>query len=271
MKARHRRGVASLRGAGTAVVLGSGLDGVCESFPCEGTLRFEDVRGLSPAGVPGHRGEFRRSRVHDRSFLFVRGRKHHYESGDREIRELVAFIHSLDVRDVIFTSAAGSLTPHITPGELVIADDIIDLQFRRPEGPHTPRPTGGALTERERGACRRDLRLDPELNGLLRRAAAVARVPLTGATLAGCAGPAYETAAEIIAIRRLGADAATMSLAPECCWANRYGLRVAALASISNLGTGISTEKLRHGEVLARGELGSGQLERLLIQFFKII
>jgi purine-nucleoside phosphorylase len=63
------------------------------------------------------------------------------------------------------------------------------------------------------------------------------------------AGPGYETPAEIRALERLGADMVCMSTVPEALAARDAGLRVVALAAVSNRGAG-KGPPLRHEEVL---------------------
>ena len=63
-------------------------------------------------------------------------------------------------------------------------------------------------------------------------------------------GPCYETAAEIRAYERLGADAIGMSTVPETIVANYLGMKVLGIACITNMATGIAKEKHTHEEVV---------------------
>jgi len=63
-------------------------------------------------------------------------------------------------------------------------------------------------------------------------------------------GPCYETAAEIQAYARLGADAIGMSTVPETIVANYLGMKVIGIACITNMATGIAKEKHTHEEVM---------------------
>jgi purine-nucleoside phosphorylase len=77
-------------------------------------------------------------------------------------------------------------------------------------------------------------------------------------------GPSYETPAEIRMLRRLGADAVGMSTVPEVLAARQCGLRVLAVATISNRAAGLSRRPLSHQEVLEVGQRASHGLARLL-------
>jgi len=92
---------------------------------------------------------------------------------------------------------------------------------------------------------------DESLRRLLKQAAQCARLKAqSGVYLAVC-GPSYETAAEIRAFGRLGADAVGMSTVPEAIVARQCGLRVAALSCITNPAAGRTQRPLSHAEVLA--------------------
>jgi purine-nucleoside phosphorylase len=63
-------------------------------------------------------------------------------------------------------------------------------------------------------------------------------------------GPSYETPAEIVAFRTLGADAVGMSTVPEAIVARHMNLEVLGLSCISNLAAGMLPQSLSEAEVL---------------------
>ncbi|MCX6905259.1 MAG: purine-nucleoside phosphorylase, partial [Verrucomicrobia bacterium] len=80
----------------------------------------------------------------------------------------------------------------------------------------------------------------------------------------------YETPAEIRAFATLGADAVGMSTVPEAVVARQCGLRVAALACITNLAAGRSKQALSHTEVLSVGEAGAATASCVLEEFVRL-
>ncbi len=235
-----------------AIILGSGLDGSCDGYPVALSLDFGEVPGLSPSSVSGHRGEFRECDVCGRPCLFILGRKHLYEDCQEEIRALVRFVASLGVRDLLITSAAGSLDRRFSPGEFVLVDDIVDFQFRKSwSGQRDP------------------LSLDQPLMLRLGEAALEVGLPLHRGTLACCPGPAFETRAEVQALQHTGATLVSMSGAPEVHYANLIGLKVALLCLTTNFGTGLSIRPPCHQEVLEVGREASKAMNRLIGQLVK--
>ena len=65
----------------------------------------------------------------------------------------------------------------------------------------------------------------------------------------GFSGPTYETPAEIVMSRTLGADAVGMSTVPEAIVARHSGLRIFCISCITNLAAGMQSN-LNHDEVV---------------------
>jgi purine-nucleoside phosphorylase len=64
--------------------------------------------------------------------------------------------------------------------------------------------------------------------------------------------------------RNLGGHAACMSTVPEALAARRLGLDVLAISCISNLGTGLAREPLRHDDVTEAAASTGGPFAALL-------
>lgn len=83
-------------------------------------------------------------------------------------------------------------------------------------------------------------------------------------------GPSFETAADVRAAQALGADMAGMAIVPEAILARRCGLRVLALATITNLGAGLRQEPVTLEARMRTGAASAHALSRLLGKFFEI-
>src|ERR1051326_483069 len=173
-------------------------------------------------------------------------------------------LRRLGVEILVLTNAAGSVRRSIGPGRLMLIIDHINLLGMKPlcganadsYGPRFPNM---------RDAYDRDLR------SLMLRAAKRARITLAEGTYLACPGPSFETAAEIRAFSRLGADAVGMSTVPEAIVARHCGLRVAGLSVITNFAEGMAATAPSHEETLAVAGKASRQMARLLIEFLKAL
>ena len=252
----------SLGGVEFAVLLGSGLGVLSDDYPLEATIRFEDVPGLTHPDIMGHAGEIQRRLVGSRPCLLVRGRKHHYEGKTEEIECMIRFLHSAGVRKLLVTSAAGSLTPTLEPGGLVVVEQILDCQFRPPS--HIIASVHAPGDPSRPGPAGRRLVLDASLTRCLARSAAYTGISATPGTLSSWPGPAYETRAEVHALQTAGVSVASMSAAPEVAVANALGIQVACLVVVTNWVTGVSPTRLSHEQVLEAGRSVAADLGRLI-------
>ena len=77
-------------------------------------------------------------------------------------------------------------------------------------------------------------------------------------------GPAYETPAEILMMRTIGADLVGMSTVPEAIAAHALGAKVLGISLVTNAAAGITGEKLNHKEVIEAGKASAGLMGALL-------
>jgi purine nucleoside phosphorylase len=83
-------------------------------------------------------------------------------------------------------------------------------------------------------------------------------------------GPSFETPAEIVAARTLGAELVGMSLVPEVIIARHVGLRVLAISMVTSYAAGVSSEVVdREARMRIAGAMTSS-LTRVLAKFFEI-
>jgi purine-nucleoside phosphorylase len=260
-----------------AVIAGSGLEGIGDSFQVNDTTVFDEIDGLGACTVTGHAGKVLVCESGAREFFLVLGRRHVYEGGRYGMGWLIQWLARRGAGGLVVVSAAGGLRKSYPPGELVSVDGIIDLQnfplLQRETWP-VPRPqkdTGRVeLAAAERGLGCPHAAPSPGLTAAVREAAVLAGVPLGRGTLACCAGPAYETPAEVVYLKRVGADLATMSSAPEVLFACRTGLEVAVIGAVTNYATRIGTAPVEHAGVLEKAGAMCEPLSRIIAELIEI-
>jgi purine-nucleoside phosphorylase len=228
-----------------AVLLGSGWGRLNDALQPRAELDYAELPAFPALGVSGHSGRLRVGTVAGADVLILSGRKHTYEDGDpAAMKGAIRTLAAAGVTTRLQTNAAGSLDPAIRPGSLMLIEDHLNVVQRSPLHGETDNRRFVDLAEAYAAPL---------------RAAAQAAADGIGLTLhrgvyAWVLGPQFETPAEIRMLQRLGAQAVGMSTVPETILARHAGLQVLALSMITNMGCGLSDEKLSHAHTLSSAE-----------------
>jgi len=258
------RGVAAvwarIRGAAPRVgmILGSGLGSFADRLEGARKISFADIPGFAASTVVGHAGNLVYGTAHGLPVMAMQGRIHYYEG--HEITKVIypaRVLVALGCETLIITNAAGGLDPAMTPGDLVILRDHLNLIGVSP----LRGPNDDALGPRfpDMSAV-----YDPKLRALAAEAGRAIGLKLREGVYAALPGPSYETPSEIRMLRTLGADLVGMSTVPEAIAARHMGARVLGLSCVTNLAAGISPHVLSHDEVTETAARVRTQFEQLL-------
>lgn len=239
------------------MILGSGLGGFADSIGGV-SIDYGDLPGFPHAGVSGHNPKLVIATVSGVRIAILGGRAHYYENGQADVmRRPLELLSALGAEMILLTNAAGSLRTDIPPGELMLIQDHINFSGLNPLiGEPTDKRFANMLDA-----------YDPEIGAALTRAALAEGISLKPGVYAWFSGPSFETPAEIRAAKLLGADAVGMSTVPEVILARFFGMKAAAISTITNMGAGLSAEELSHEHTKAMAPLGAEKLARLLRQF----
>ena len=212
-----------------AVILGSGLGRLANEVEDASRIPYVDIPGFERSTAPGHAGELVVGRLSGKDVAVMSGRLHYYEGYDiAAIGFPVRVLHAFGVRTMIITNACGGLNPAFKTGDLMVISDHINFMGANPlRGPNDD--TLGPRFPDMVGTYTDELRtLAHEVDRDLREGIYVA-----------VAGPNYETPAELRMMRGFGADAVGMSTVPEVLVARHLGMRILAVATVTDMATGI--------------------------------
>ncbi len=158
----------------------------------------------------------------------LRGRVHEYEGADlSEVQMPIQSLSAWGVRNIILTTSAGGVSPAVLPGQVVLAEAVVDLQHRGLDG----RPPLLEAT-------------DIETRAAMSEPATLGCGGAKGFVHACVPGPQYETSAELEMLRSAGVDTVSMSPSGELRAALSEGMRSAVLVAVTNVG------EVAHAEVL---------------------
>lgn len=243
------------------IVCGSGLHRLAEELDAPHIIPYESLEGFPKLTVEGHKSQLVLGYLGTTPVCILQGRQHYYEGFEAAaIKTYVRTLHLLGCQKFIATNASGSLRSDYEPGDLMVITDHINLQGQNPlVGPNNPDygprflPMGQAY--------------DPRIIGDLATCARSLGIPIKTGVYVGVLGPVFETAAEIRMFHSLGGDAVGMSTIPEVYVARHCGMQVAAIATITNWGTGLASHDHNHEMVLQQAELASHHLKSLIYEY----
>jgi purine-nucleoside phosphorylase len=242
--------------AEVALILGSGLGNFANTFANARAVSTADLPGYPQSTVAGHAGRIIVGEVAGTRVMAFQGRVHIYEGYAPEVVVTpVRLAHAMGIRKLIVTNASGSFTTRFAPGDLLLIEDHVNLQFRN--------PLPGMW---DAGVRCPDVShfYDQELMALAERVALDERILLKRGRLAALTGPTYETRAEARMLARIGADAACMSTVPEVIIAAALGVRVLGISCVTNFSAAIPGSVLDHEDVQKVAARTSDKFQRLL-------
>lgn len=245
----ERTGVAS---HDVALVMGSGWVSAVDAL---GTPAYEcnaeDITGFLPPTVEGHSGKVRSYEIDSnskklRALVFL-GRTHLYEGkGVEPVVHSVRTAVKAGCKVVILTNACGGINKSYKVGQPVLIRDHISLTAISPLSGATFVDLTDLYSKRIREIVKKE---DPSLEE---------------GVYVHWRGPTYETPAEILMMRTMGADLVGMSTVPEAIAAHALGAEVLGISLVTNAAAGVTGEKLNHEEVIAAGKAAADRMGALL-------
>ncbi|MGF1573147.1 MAG: purine-nucleoside phosphorylase [Sumerlaeia bacterium] len=243
----------------TLVIAGSGLGQFADLLENAQSLSYEEIPNFPKSTVVGHAGKLVWGTLKGKGVLVMAGRKHLYEGVD--IRESVLPLRALivaGIRRLIVSNAAGGLNKNFLPGQLMLINDHINMQFQNPLigknleqfGPRFPdlcEPYDSTLMEKAR-LCAKRLALT-----------------LHEGVYISLSGPSYETQAEVGMLKMIG-DAVGMSTVPETLVAKHMNIPTLGITAITNSHVMRRVQKTTHEEVIEVGKQVGGDFCRLVTE-----
>ena len=235
-----------------ALVMGSGCVSAVDALGIPAyECSAEELTGFLPPTVAGHSGKVRSYEIKEggktlRALVFL-GRTHLYEGkGMEPVVHGVRTAVKAGCRVVLLTNACGGINTKFKVGQPVLIRDHISLTAATPLVGATFVDLTDLYSKRLRAIVRS---ADPSLEE---------------GVYVHWRGPTYETPAEILMMRGMGADLVGMSTVPEAIAAHALGAEVLAISLVTNAAAGVTGEKLSHEEVIAAGKAAADQMGTLI-------
>jgi len=243
------------------IILGSGLGDYAESFEDAEKISYLDIPGFPKPTVPGHAGNLVFGKKHEKSIAVMQGRFHCYEGYTPEETVIpIRVLIKLGIKRMLITNAAGGVNEGFSPGDLMVITDHINLAGFNPLRGKNHDDLGPRFSDMTYA-------YDKNLRNTLFDGGKKLGIDLKQGVYCLWTGPSFETPAEIVMSRVIGADAVGMSTVPEVIAANHAGIKCAGISCITNMAAGMLDQPLNHEEVLETGERVKGKTKELIDYF----
>lgn len=248
-----------------AIVLGSGLSSITDSLEEKIELPYKAIPHFKESTVKGHDGHLVFGKYKGEYVVMQSGRLHYYEGYSmEEVTFPIYLFKALGVKTLLLTNSCGGINETYVPGDLVVINDFINLMPSNPLiGPNddTLGPRFPDMTEP----------FNQPLIVKMEKAFKTHAVNYQEGVYASFMGPYYETKAEIKMIKTMGADMVGMSTVPEAIVASYLKLNTVAVATITNMATGIQKQKHSHDHVVKMANQASIKLLKIIDTFISLI
>lgn len=213
----------------------------------EVSFKIGDYNGRSIAFIPRH------------------GSKHSIPPHLINYRANIWAMKKIGVKNILATTAVGSLTRNIKPGDFVIINQFLDFTKVRK---HTFYEGG------DRGVVHVDVTQPycPKLREKLFEVSKQLGLSVHAEGTYVCTeGPRFETAAEVTMYHNLGGHVVGMTNVPEVVLAREAEMCYATISMVTNYGAGISPTSLTHNEVLAEMRQSSENIKKLIMKTIDVL
>jgi xanthosine phosphorylase len=248
-----------------AIILGSGLGGLGDKIESPVKISYRDLPGFPILTVVGHSGELIAGKLGGVDVMAFKGRKHFYETDDPyPLKTMIRAAKAVGVDTLFVSNAAGALRMDMKVSELMAISDHINYMGLSPlagANDETFGPRFVPMTDA----------WDKDLRQKLLATAKKTGITLHEGTYIAFRGPTFETPAEIKMAITMGAHAVGMSSVPDCIIARHCGMKVVGCSMLTNMGAGLSDEKLSHAHTLEMAARGAAAFEKLVTEFVKTL
>ena len=241
------------------MILGSGLGFMADEIEDASVIPYEDIPNFKVSTVDGHAGKLVVGNLEGVCVMVMHGRMHCYEGyAPQDVSYPVRVAKLLGVQSMIVTNAAGAVNESYSVGDLMLISDHIRFMGTSPlMGPN--------IDEFGPRFCDMSNVYTKEYREAARKKAAEMGIKLQEGVYFYCAGPQFETPAEIRAIRVLGGDAVGMSTVFETTVAAHCGMKVLGISLMTNMAAGIIPDsKLDGVDVLEAAEKAKDSFSALV-------
>ena len=210
------------------IILGTGLGDLVREMEVEIEIPYADIPHFPSSTMEFHQARLLYGMLSGRKVVVFEGRFHAYEGLSYfEITYPIRLMHTLGVKKVIISNAAGAINLNYKKGEVMLIEDHINLQAGSPLAEKDSKSLGPRFVDMSSP-------YSPSLCLQIKEIAKEKAISLHNGVYVAVTGPQLETKAEYRYLRLIGADAVGMSTVPEVIVANQLEMECVAFSVLTD-------------------------------------
>ena len=209
------------------IILGTGLGALAKEIKAEAVVEYDTIPHMPKSTVESHHGKLHFGLLGGKKVVAMQGRFHLYEGySAQQITFPVRVMKALGVTHVLVSNAAGGMNRNYKPGDLMVIEDHINMQFANPLIGPNDESLGGRFPD----MCEP---YDQKLVQLAMEIGMEQKIRLHKGVYVAVTGPNLETRAEYRMLSQW-ADVVGMSTVPEVIAAVHAGLKVLGVSVVTD-------------------------------------
>jgi purine-nucleoside phosphorylase len=240
------------------IILGSGLGSFTKEIQIEFILPYNEIPNFPVSTVQGHKGALVFGTIGDKKVVAMQGRFHFYEGYSmKEVTFPVRVMKYLGIEKLIVSNASGGVNPNYKVGDIMIIKDHINMMPEHPLRGKNDERFGPRFVNMS----------DPYSKKMIAKSKELARnlnIEVKEGVYLGLQGPTFETLAEYVMVKNVGADCVGMSTVPEVIVARHMDMECFGLSVITDMGDAESMEEVNHAEVLKAAKKAEPYVRKLI-------
>jgi purine-nucleoside phosphorylase len=225
------------------IILGSGLGGLVREIEIELEIPYSEIPDFPVSTVEGHSGKLIIGKLAGKTVLAMQGRFHYYEGYSmKEVTFPVRVMKLMGINTLFVSNASGGLNPTYSVGDVVIISDHINFFPEHPLRGTNINELGPRFPDMSKP-------YDPYLRNKAKDIALKNGIAVKEGIYVGVSGPTFETPAEYLMFRNLGADVVGMSTVPEVIVARHMNMTVFGISIVTDSGVPGHIVEISHEEV----------------------
>lgn len=210
------------------IILGTGLSDLVNELDIEQEIPYAAIPHFPNTTMEFHHARLLYGNLCGKKVLVFEGRFHAYEGLSYfQITYPIRLMHSVSIKKVIISNAAGAINLNFKKGEVMLIEDHINLQGGSPLAEKGVETLGPRFVDMSA----------PYASTLCKQVKEIATnndITLHAGVYAAVVGPQLETKAEYRYLRQIGADAVGMSTVPEVIVANQLNMDCIAFSVLTD-------------------------------------